>query len=294
MKKEVEEGIKRPIDSTELDSRDHWKELTDRQFKAAVLVATWHFPPELGGSWDLGPRKGAEKLIEIVASTCDITMSRFRPPRARWSAYWWTEDIAELRRATIHAWCLHTRARRAQAHGEYTRTNEGYREARNAFKVAIGKAKLAFIEGVLNALFPHVGEALPQIPIPELRDGSWNDGLQVEEWEVAEARKQLRAKGKVPGPDEISGRVWALALADESLSVSMRHAFTACLREGIFLPAWKRPKLVLLPKEGRAFGTTSAYWPIYLLDEAGKLLERVIANRLVRHLATEGPDLHGN
>ncbi|XP_025156546.1 uncharacterized protein LOC112589032 [Harpegnathos saltator] len=44
-------------------------------------------------------------------------------------------------------------------------------------------------------------------------------------------------------------------------------------------------------EEGKAPGSASAYRPICLLDEAGKMLERIIADRLVRHLSTEEPDL---
>ncbi|KMQ88117.1 reverse transcriptase, partial [Lasius niger] len=45
-------------------------------------------------------------------------------------------------------------------------------------------------------------------------------------------------------------------------------------------------------KGGRPAGTPSSYRPICLLDEIGKLLERIIANRLVYHLKRVGPDLH--
>lgn len=50
--------------------------------------------------------------------------------------------------------------------------------------------------------------------------------------------------------------------------------------------------MVLLPKAGRSEQEPSAFRPICLLDEAGKLLERIIANRLVRHMAEDGPQLH--
>jgi len=49
--------------------------------------------------------------------------------------------------------------------------------------------------------------------------------------------------------------------------------------------------LVLLPKAGREAGTPSAYRPICLLDEVGKIFERILATRLTQHLSREG-DLH--
>lgn len=54
---------------------------------------------------------------------------------------------------------------------------------------------------------------------------------------------------------------------------------------------WRRAKLVLLRKEGKPAESPSAYRPICLLDEAGKLFERVIAGRFDRHLSRNGPDL---
>jgi hypothetical protein len=55
---------------------------------------------------------------------------------------------------------------------------------------------------------------------------------------------------------------------------------------------WKTGRLVLLQKPGKPANTPSAYRPIVLLNEAGKLLERIVAARLirVRYLTTTGPD----
>jgi hypothetical protein len=48
---------------------------------------------------------------------------------------------------------------------------------------------------------------------------------------------------------------------------------------------------VLLQKPGKPPSSPSAYRPIVLLDEAGKLLERIVAGRIVRHLTSTGPNL---
>jgi len=69
------------------------------------------------------------------------------------------------------------------------------------------------------------------------------------------------------------------------------HIFNKCLRQGQFPQQWKKAKLVLLPKAGREAGTPSAYRPICLLDEVGKIFERILATRLVQHLFRNG-DLH--
>jgi len=43
--------------------------------------------------------------------------------------------------------------------------------------------------------------------------------------------------------------------------------------------------------KGREAGTSSAYRPICLLDEVGKLFERILASRLIQHMHKHG-DLH--
>ncbi|KAA5662626.1 hypothetical protein F3G62_31675, partial [Pseudomonas aeruginosa] len=54
---------------------------------------------------------------------------------------------------------------------------------------------------------------------------------------------------------------------------------------------WKTGRLVLLRKDGRPADSPAGYRPIVLLDEAGKMLERIVAARIVRHLTETGPDL---
>lgn len=71
----------------------------------------------------------------------------------------------------------------------------------------------------------------------------------------------------------------------------LKRLFTNCLRTGQFPEKWKIGKLVLLRKAGRLAESPSAYRPICLLDEAGKLLKKIIAARLRRHLQETGPDL---
>ncbi|CAB3235600.1 unnamed protein product [Arctia plantaginis] len=63
------------------------------------------------------------------------------------------------------------------------------------------------------------------------------------------------------------------------------------LASGRFPERWKCGKLVLLQKPGRPAESVAAYRPIVLLDEAGKLFERVLSARIVRHLCEVGPDL---
>ncbi|CAK1579824.1 unnamed protein product [Parnassius mnemosyne] len=118
------------------------------------------------------------------------------------------------------------------------------------------------------------------------------DVPEVTQTETRAAVSRLRAKNTAPGPDGVPGR--ALVLALKELEPQLRGLFTACLEQGQFPSVWKEGRLILLRKEGRPADSPSAYRPIVLLDEAGKLLERIIADRLVSHLCREGPDLDEN
>lgn len=112
----------------------------------------------------------------------------------------------------------------------------------------------------------------------------WSDEWAVTEEELAGAVRRMAFRNVASGPDEIPGRVWALALRE--WAGRLRRLFTECLRTGVFLVR-RRAKLA-----GKPVGTPSAYRPICLLDKVGKLFEKVIAQRLVQYRLRIGPPLH--
>ncbi|CAK1580033.1 unnamed protein product [Parnassius mnemosyne] len=103
------------------------------------------------------------------------------------------------------------------------------------------------------------------------------------------AVRRLKARNTAPGPDGLPGKAWVLA--SEALGPRLEGLLSACLERGQFPLRWKTGKLVLIRKPGRPADSPSAYRPVVLLDEVGKLFERVIANRLAEHLAGTEPDL---
>ncbi|XP_018359490.1 PREDICTED: uncharacterized protein LOC108758832, partial [Trachymyrmex cornetzi] len=117
----------------------------------------------------------------------------------------------------------------------------------------------------------------------------WVEELGVSGEEMALAFARLKGRPRAPGPDGVPGRVWAAAAP--VIGGRVRQLFTSCLREGAVPESWKRARLVLLRKEGKPAENPSAYRPICLLDEVGKLFERVIASRIVRWLSRDGPNL---
>ncbi|XP_064539656.1 uncharacterized protein LOC135429319 [Drosophila montana] len=101
------------------------------------------------------------------------------------------------------------------------------------------------------------------------------DEVSVEE--VLTIARSLKPS-KAPGPDGIPNR--ALKLAMSLQPAQFVQLFNMCLMERTFPTIWKLQTLVLLPKPGKPPDDPSSYRPICLLDTLGKVLEKLICNRL--------------
>lgn len=269
-------------------------------------------------------REGAppEQIVKafngLLRDCCNASMPRREGPSLR-PVYWWTENIADLRRE-----CLSAR-RRAQRRQADATSREAYRQARRALKIAInasksrcwdelcdtlkadpwgtpyrlvrGKLRKASVdpyledrnnmEKIVDGLFPqHPEETWPST---ETDDSAEKDDersslspFSVEE--VVAAAKRMGAK-KAPGPDCVPNAVVRqIATTDPQLLASV---YNACLAAGTFAKPWKRQRLVLIPKRKGAPPGPSAYRPLCMLDGAGKLLERMVLQRLQAVLEDE-------
>lgn len=277
----------------------------------------------------------ADKLCEAMTHICDAAMPRVKALPSKRQVYWWSEEIAELRRRCVARRRRYQRYRRRRRRetAESDALYAAYREASKALRVAIGDAKKTswrqlletlerdpwgrpyllarqklrpwappvtstlqppILRRVIEGLFP-AGPGTDIVPPVMATVQGENTGEEVEqptevsEGELAAAVLRMRAKNTAPGPDGIPGRAWVLA--QDALEPRLRELFSRCMREGRFPRRWKEGKLVLLRKEGRPVDEPSGYRPIVLLDEASKLLERVVAARIVRHLERVGPNL---
>lgn len=104
--------------------------------------------------------------------------------------------------------------------------------------------------------------------------------------ELSRAVKRL-APGKAPGPSGIPNEV----LRDLALTQprAVLRAFNDCLESLTFPPSWKRARLVLLKKgPNKPPDAPSSYRPICMLDSQGKLLERLLLQRLEEHMDAHG------
>uniref|UniRef100_A0ABD2WXY4 Reverse transcriptase domain-containing protein n=1 Tax=Trichogramma kaykai TaxID=54128 RepID=A0ABD2WXY4_9HYME len=134
-------------------------------------------------------------------------------------------------------------------------------------------APLSWFHGALAALFPRVPSG-PAFQLPR-RAGELVPAVTLEDLKGAQSRiKELSA----PGPDGVPNMALKLAVAVRP-DIFLR-VYTMCLETGVFPSSWKRQRLVLLPKPGKPPDEPSSYRPLCILDTAGKILERIICDRL--------------
>ncbi|XP_020285269.1 uncharacterized protein LOC109855432 [Pseudomyrmex gracilis] len=259
------------------------KELDPDALVAAAHVAAWPSPPVT----PRGPWEEVEWLREVMVNVCDTAMPRSRGLQKR-AVYWWSMEIARLRTECVRARLQYTYARCRSSSNEATwaREYEGYCNAKKALAAAIRRAKSQVWEELFGTLdrdpwgrpykivirrlrpwAPLLAESLdPQL----LRRGATEE-------EMIMAIQKMGKKNTAPGPDGIPDRVWVLALGP--LRNRFRQLLTGCLRAGWF------PSREVGRKDRRPADLPSAFRPICLLDEVGKLFERVLAARLTSYLS---------
>ena len=284
-----------------------WNHRTfDRDSFVAMMEGNIHLA---GNSEDM-----VEILMNRIFVACNASMTRGQRRDRRPPVYWWTNEISELRRH-----CHRTRraAQRARGHPNFGFLKKQHKDARKAFtkaikisknrcmrelcnevdadpwgrpyKVVTAKLKArsrppptcpVMLEKIVSTLFPRQREELrPVVPLEDLC-----------EVPVVSLQELLRAcdkvqDGKSPGLDGVPNV--AIKVAIRSRSDLFLEVYNACLREGNFPRRWKLQQLILLPKGNKPPSDPSAYRPICLLDTAGKVLERIICNRIEAY--TEGP-----
>jgi len=277
-------------------------------------------PPSL--SSDASVEDHAEQLQDLLNRACEASMPKRSLPRGRKAVHWWSEDIANLRKSAIAARRSYQRAGRRADTNDREATFAAYNTARKTLRVAIRKAQerswRELCDSVDNdpwgvpyrlvtkklvrrtpamddqvtlqvarGLFPSLPlVAWDQVPLDpglscelELSAADTTPLFTVEELTQAVAKLP---SGKAPGPDHIPNEV--IKIAAKRHPKTFLETYNACLSGGVFPQRWKKAKLVLLHKgAGKPPDQPSSYRPISLLDGAGKLLERLLLNRLQPH-----------
>jgi len=104
--------------------------------------------------------------------------------------------------------------------------------------------------------------------------------------ELTKAVKRLSPR-KAPGPSGLPNEV--LKMFAISRPRTALEIYNDCLSDLTFPPRWKRARLVLIRKgPDKPPDQPSSYRPICMLDSSGKLLERLLLQRLESHLDAHG------
>lgn len=243
--------------------------------------------------------------------------------KCRKSVHWWSPEIGSLRTNANHLRRVFQRKRKKHGPGNSVAEETEAKAAKRALVVAIKNAKetawrklcdlvqkdpwglpykLVMDKLIRPPPIPeldtpgrlrHIADGLfPQHPIREKikwpLDLSKQQNWMIDEPELKTVARNLKAK-TAPGPDGITNEVVKRVVSLNP--VVLTKVYNNCLEKGVFPKAWKNARLVLIRKGDKPLDEPSSYRPICLLDCLGKLLEKILDNRLRRFLE-ENSGLH--
>lgn len=252
--------------------------------------------------------------MKSIREACEASMKRIASKPHRQAAYWWTDEIARLRKTCVKYRRKYTRARK---NGDAIAEADALKNAKKNLKKIIARNKklkweelrndlnndpwgLGYkivmrkigartptpdfpkdtIEHIVHSLFPsHAEREEDLLPLPQ------QPLTLFSKKELMAAVSSLRNR-KAPGPDGIPAEI--LKLIAESCPDVLLSMYNACLREGIFPELWKRQQLVLISKGKGDPESPSAYRPLCMLDTAGKLLEALLKPRIQTAVRNSG------
>ena len=288
------------------------RKLDEDKFRATYIRELPHEDPQTA-------EEGAIALTRAIAKACDEAMPRRRAGPDRRPAYWWNDEIAEKRRECTKARRKATRAAR-RGGNDAALYRHLYKEKKKLLSKSIASSKSACLEEFRTRVnsdpwgLPYkmvTGKLKSYAPIPELRNPERAQAivhalfpdhppLPEEEWweapeetpefslqELDRAIKRLPS-GKAPGPDMVPNEILRLAYKIDPMA--LLDMYNRCLRSGVFPRAWKVGRLVLLRKGDKPLDQPSSYRPLVMLNTVGKVLERLLVNRIEEHLEGLGEE----
>lgn len=253
----------------------------------------------------------ADGLSQALTTLCNRLLRKKANRERRRPAYWWSEEIAQLRRECNRARRVYTRSGKNCGQEIRQRLWSRHAAKRKILKNAIMKAKrsswkllcnevdediwgkgykivmkgiggqrptpilqMSFVTKVANHLFPTHSEVSFQCKKGQSFTPFTED-------ELKRACAKLKTK-KAPGPGQIPPEM-VKALTIERLSYVLR-VYNRLADNRLFPARWKRARLVLLRKGTKPIDEPSSYRPICLLDAEGKLYEQLLQLRLKEEL----------
>lgn len=248
-----------------------------------------------------------------ILEACNASMRRSHSSFKGTDKYWWTDEIAELRRLCVAARRRYTRSRgdkdlyeelrsarrllkKAMRTSQRRRWNELIAELDVdpwglAYKIVYRKLRVRqripelsnedWVRRVIASLFPrHPTSRRTRTRCrvgPELLFSA--DEL-IRQW------TKLK-NNKAPGPDGIPNEVVGMVIRVHP--ELLLRVYNGCLRKGVFYQKWKKQRLILLRKGQKPVDQPSSYRPLCLLDTMGKVLEGLVLKRIQDFVERECP-----
>lgn len=300
-----------------------YKNLDVGMLKASILVETWaHTISE-----QINAEEAVKKLNEAMRRSCDATMKRTSGRSENQAVYWWSAELANMRRRCIAANRKLSRLRRRK--DPPLVFAEALCEKRNAkkdFKKEISKQKRLSWDRLLLSLeddpwgLPYkvvtnklmkpgseITATMAPAKVEEIVTYLFPEGNQIEEPtrindedylpfvmnELELTMREISSKKiPAPGPDGVNSRI--LVIAVQTAPQMFLDVLNKCLEEKKFPIIWKKARLVLLKKPNKHGDDASTFRPISLLNEISKLFERMIKRRINKYMTATGMELSCN
>ena len=97
------------------------------------------------------------------------------------------------------------------------------------------------------------------------------------------------SSSSTPGPDHISWRHLKSLIANDRCLLKITQIANACIDLEFWPSHFKSSNMVVIPKPNKNnYNSPKSFCPIVLLNTTGKLIEKVISNRLQFHLSANG------
>ncbi|CAH0027866.1 unnamed protein product, partial [Clonostachys rhizophaga] len=211
-----------------------------------------------------------------------------RQRRTEWRRFIATEaERVERGRQKIFQWSKLSKAwaqPKAMPHMPTLCSDQGVRHTTNEAKA------LHFMQ----TMWPHTskgGEAPPELRMPQLPPDNPSKlaiSNELRPGEVTDLIKQLPNR-KAEGPDQMANEAFKLALP--VILPYLIHFFQGCLNLDYHPKAFRHALTVVLPKAGKDTYQKAKSWrPVALLSCLGKMLEKLVANR-IKELLMSNPRL---
>lgn len=255
-----------------------------------------------------GPITTPNQILDTITRVCNASMPLRKYTQHRRPVYWWTQDIAELRKKCLALRRKITRNNRRQS-ADITMDVVDYAEKRKELRLVINESKRNCWKKICDEIDYNLwgegykiamrklklrwhGQTLTmenaiqvaKVLFPSRDVTAWRE-IDVSEAQIPEvtidelirASEKLKKK-KAPGIDGIPVEV--LQTAIQKKTDIFLPAFNNIMRSGKFPEKWKIAKLALIEKPKKNPNEEKKYRPLCLLNTSSKLLEHLIRNRL--------------